>query len=73
MTTALKSITGPGGSNETAAAAAGIEIALWDINAKAAGKPLWAMLGGHGITRVPVYSTDGGWLGFSERPKFLPV
>ncbi len=42
------------------------EIALWDINAKAAGKPLWAMLGGHGVTRVPVYSTDGGWLGFSE-------
>jgi len=42
------------------------EIALWDIIAKAAGKPLWAILGGHGVTRVPVYSTDGGWLGFSE-------
>jgi L-alanine-DL-glutamate epimerase-like enolase superfamily enzyme len=43
------------------------EIALRDILAKAAGQPLWRLLGGDGGTaRVPVYSTDGGWLGFGE-------
>ena len=42
------------------------EIALWDIVAKAAGKPLWRVLGGHETARIPVYSTDGGWLGFGE-------
>jgi L-alanine-DL-glutamate epimerase-like enolase superfamily enzyme len=45
---------------------AAIEIALWDIVAKAAGLPLWQLLGGWEGERIPAYSTDGGWLGFSE-------
>lgn len=45
---------------------AALEIALWDIIAKACGQPLWRILGGYSGDRIPVYSTDGGWLGFSE-------
>lgn len=45
---------------------AALEIALWDIIAKAAGQPLWRILGGYEAARIPCYSTDGGWLGFSE-------
>lgn len=45
---------------------AAIEIALWDIIAKACGQPLWRLLGGYNDDRIPAYSTDGGWLGFSE-------
>ncbi len=56
MTTALKSITGPGGSNETAAAVAGIEIALWDIVGKALNSPVHRMLGGPCRDRIGVYA-----------------
>jgi L-alanine-DL-glutamate epimerase-like enolase superfamily enzyme len=45
---------------------AAIEIALWDIIAKSCGQPLWRLLGGYNDDRIPAYSTDGGWLGFSE-------
>lgn len=45
---------------------AALEIALWDIIAKAAGQPLWRILGGYEGSRIPCYSTDGGWLGFTE-------
>jgi L-alanine-DL-glutamate epimerase-like enolase superfamily enzyme len=45
---------------------AAIEIALWDIIAKSSGQPLWRLLGGYNDDRIPAYSTDGGWLGFSE-------
>jgi len=45
---------------------AAIEIALWDIVAKACGQPLWRLLGGYNDDRIPAYSTNGGWLGFSE-------
>jgi len=45
---------------------AAIEISLWDIIAKSAGQPLWHLLGGYRSDRIPAYSTDGGWLGFSE-------
>ena len=45
---------------------AALEIALWDIIAKASGQPLWRILGGYEAERIPCYSTDGGWLGFSE-------
>ncbi|MGG5889869.1 mandelate racemase/muconate lactonizing enzyme family protein [Falsiroseomonas sp. HC035] len=34
-----------------------IDIALWDIRAKAAGKPLHALLGGTGRERVPAYAS----------------
>jgi L-alanine-DL-glutamate epimerase-like enolase superfamily enzyme len=45
---------------------AAIEIALWDIIAKACRQPLWRLLGGYNDDRIPAYSTDGGWLGFTE-------
>ncbi len=45
---------------------AAIEIALWDIIAKACGQPLWRLLGGYNDDRIPAYNTNGGWLGFSE-------
>jgi L-alanine-DL-glutamate epimerase-like enolase superfamily enzyme len=39
-----------------------IDIALWDLKAKAAGLPLWKLLGGSASKRVEAYNTDGGWL-----------
>ena len=45
---------GPGGI--FALALAGIDIALWDIRGKAAGQPLWKLLGGF-RNRVPVYAS----------------
>ena len=41
-----------------------VDMALWDLNAKAAGLPVWRMLGAV-RTEVPVYVT-GGWLGTDE-------
>jgi L-alanine-DL-glutamate epimerase-like enolase superfamily enzyme len=42
-----------------------VEFALWDIACKAAGLPLWRYLGPC-RERVKAYSTDGGWLSWSE-------
>ena len=56
MTKALDSITGPAGSNETAAAAAGVEIALWDIVGKALNAPVHRLLGGPCRERIGVYA-----------------
>jgi L-alanine-DL-glutamate epimerase-like enolase superfamily enzyme len=39
-----------------AQAIAGIDIALWDLSARRAGKPLWSFLGGHSPT-VSVYAS----------------
>jgi L-alanine-DL-glutamate epimerase-like enolase superfamily enzyme len=39
-----------------------IDIALWDIKAKAAQQPLWKLLGGSDQKRIEGYNTDGGWL-----------
>src|ERR1700712_4512352 len=41
-------------------AVAGIDMALWDIKAKAADVPVWALLGGRLRKRVPAYSTAYG-------------
>ena len=38
-------------------ALSGIDIALWDIAAKVAGKPLYALLGGKRRNRVPAYAS----------------
>lgn len=40
-----------------AQAIAGIDIALWDLAAKAAGKPLWRLLGGDGDGHLPAYAS----------------
>lgn len=44
---------------------AAVEFALWDLACKAAGLPLWRFLG-PAQERVKAYSTDGGWLSWSE-------
>jgi L-alanine-DL-glutamate epimerase-like enolase superfamily enzyme len=41
---------------------AAIDIALWDLKAKAAGVPLWKLLGGQVRDKVRAYNTDIGWL-----------
>ncbi len=43
-----------------------LDIALWDLKAKAAGQPLWQLLGGSAEKRVQGYNTDGGWLNWSQ-------
>jgi L-alanine-DL-glutamate epimerase-like enolase superfamily enzyme len=48
----------------TTMAQAAVDIALWDLKARAVGLPLWRLLGGHKDT-VKSYNTDGGWLNLS--------
>ena len=43
-----------------------VDLALWDIKAKAAAEPLWHLLGGSSEKKVEAYNTDCGWL---DRPK----
>jgi len=43
------------------------EVAAWDMMSKAAGLPLWALLGGRVRDRVPCYNTNVGWLGFTRQ------
>ncbi|MEM6568635.1 MAG: mandelate racemase/muconate lactonizing enzyme family protein [Planctomycetota bacterium] len=43
---------------------AAVEFALWDVQTKRAGMPLWHYLGA-ARDRVRAYSTDGGWLSWS--------
>ena len=40
-----------------AQAIAGIDIALWDLAAQLAGRPLWRLLGGEGDGRLPAYAS----------------
>ncbi len=46
-------------------AIAAVEYALWDLVCKEAQKPLWRYLGAC-RDQVQAYSTDGGWLSWSE-------
>ncbi|HEY2406186.1 MAG TPA: mandelate racemase/muconate lactonizing enzyme family protein [Polyangiaceae bacterium] len=49
----------------TAVGLAAVEFALWDIACRAVKQPLWRYLGAC-RERVKAYSTDGGWLSWSE-------
>jgi L-alanine-DL-glutamate epimerase-like enolase superfamily enzyme len=51
-----------GRSGITHLALGAIDIALWDLKAKAADQPLWKLLGGSAKKKVEAYNTDGGWL-----------
>jgi L-alanine-DL-glutamate epimerase-like enolase superfamily enzyme len=48
----------------TSLALAAIDTALWDLRCRRLGLPLWKAAGG-AQRRVPVYSTEGGWLHLS--------
>lgn len=50
----------------TTLAQAAIDVALWDLAAKAAGQPLWQALGGAVRDKVRAYNTDIGWLSLSD-------
>ena len=50
----------------TSLALAAIDTALWDLKCRRAGQPLWKMAGG-AQPRVPVYTTEGGWLHHSTQ------
>ncbi len=54
-----------GRAGATTMAQAAVDIALWDIIAKAAERPLWQVLGAATAGTVPVYNTHAGWLNFS--------
>jgi L-alanine-DL-glutamate epimerase-like enolase superfamily enzyme len=47
-------------------ALAALDIALWDLKAKAAGLPLWRLMGGARPEGIAAYNTDGGWLSLSK-------
>jgi L-alanine-DL-glutamate epimerase-like enolase superfamily enzyme len=54
-----------GRAGVTTMAQSAIDIALWDIVAKAAEQPLWRVLGGGLSTDIPIYNTHAGWLNYS--------
>lgn len=54
-----------GRAGATTMAQAAVDIALWDIIAKSAGKPLWQVLGGAAPADIPIYNTHAGWLNYS--------
>lgn len=52
---ALNSVSRGGGP--VAFALSALDIALWDIEGKALGKPVWRMLGGTGRATIPAYAS----------------
>lgn len=50
----------------TTLAHAAIDVALWDLKAKAAQLPLWKLLGGQVREKVRAYNTDIGWLSLDD-------
>ena len=57
-------IVGRAGANRLAMGA--VDIALWDVMSRSLDVPLWKLLGGTGVERFPLYSTDAGWLSFPQ-------
>ena len=39
-----------------------IDIALWDLNSRSVGRPLWQYLGAHTVDPVPAYASGGYYL-----------
>ncbi|ODT56694.1 MAG: mandelate racemase [Methylobacterium sp. SCN 67-24] len=50
----------------TQLALAAVDVALWDLKAKAAEQPLWHVLGGATSTVLDAYNTDIGWLSIPD-------
>ncbi len=50
----------------TSLALAAVDTALWDLRCRRAGLPLWRAAGG-AKARIPVYTTEGGWLHLSPQ------
>ena len=50
----------------TTLAHAAVDVALWDLRAKALNMPLWQLLGGAVLEEVRAYNTDIGWLSLSD-------
>jgi L-alanine-DL-glutamate epimerase-like enolase superfamily enzyme len=50
----------------TQLALAAVDVALWDLRAKAAKQPLWHLLGGPVRDRLEAYNTDIGWLSIPD-------
>jgi L-alanine-DL-glutamate epimerase-like enolase superfamily enzyme len=50
----------------TSLSLAAIDTALWDLKCRRAGEPLWKAAGG-AQSKVPVYTTEGGWLHHSPQ------
>ena len=50
----------------TSLSLAAIDMALWDLKCRRANEPLWKTAGG-AQSRVPVYTTEGGWLHHSPQ------
>jgi L-alanine-DL-glutamate epimerase-like enolase superfamily enzyme len=48
----------------TSLALAAVDTALWDWRCRRDGQPLWRAAGG-AKQRIPVYTTEGGWLHLS--------
>jgi galactonate dehydratase len=56
------------GGPVTMSAISGIDIALWDIAGKAAGQPIYQMLGGACRNRIRMYRAIGGGLPWTVEP-----
>ena len=50
----------------TTLAHAAVDVALWDLKAKAVRQPLWKLLGGQQREKVRAYNTDIGWLSIAD-------
>lgn len=55
-----------GRAGVTQLAISAIDVAMWDLKAKAGGVPLWQLLGGVTTVRLMAYNTDVGWLSLPQ-------